>query len=1714
MNVQDFNRITQLWNRKANEFSFIYKMGILTEKILNRNFFGTVAFIIFSIYLFFYEIQKIFELLILIFNLNSAVNSTSTRLIKYLNYICIEYYIKTYYSLFEVKILSLIIILIEIILAISFILALIFISEKKIDQKKPNFFIYVLINVANLIMVNFNYSLIYINLFIISFYANNEISDYLDYVILIFNTTSLVIFSIFSLFFIYFFNDISPRNNKLFISVSNPIINIIMFMKIYLFNLIIIVFYNFPQHILYTIVITYYFVIFFILYKEIYIINFYYYCIFTIGNFFTFFVFISFTIFETLDSSLINPTRNELSLFYPFVISAILSMSSFLYLSDYRIKIFAEKKIENLSDIGLKIEKVSIYFFLHKDKLTQKDIFKHKNLCSLFPLEQDNCICQNIIDKDIYNDRIDREIRLKTLLILSKLSEKNNLFYLLYLNLLLESNDFSDSVVSFFLSFQFKKLELFTSQLIIRTVLKMIEYYEDSHFKNTTINNFNPRILGDLLQYEKIFSDFIKNIKTGFDCAKEFWELTSEGKTNLEKFYEKGLSLATLTIDISKDFGQMQKIYKNKVYVLKIYLSFVNFVLNDSEYAEILLNIVKENLQIKNNIGSFSTNFFEKEFGVVIISGEQGCLSNIVKANTFAIQLLSTTKNFNLKSRNLHYLIPFPMNLFHSQLMRYKLDISKLNLERTIFLIKENGDLLFLSSIVIPIISLKGTLNFILLFYRTNEENSKNVLKAITDINGSIFGLTENFKSEFNINWHVDFYGNMNYFNRFSFYHDEKTLKNHKAIDSLIDKEESELIFPKIYDIFEETRSIFPEFEKKRRLSIGKNRRNSIYDNFGNLPNKLISKILNLEINMNSPNLDLKNNESNRSDFQNSIKSNFLHVENFKAKKLNIETDLEKFALIPKEICFTPASPTNDGMNLVRFKSSMGIIDEKIPKKISKKENKTIFMELTRKKTSWERYELKITKNNSILGEFPYYLFEVKKKLNNKPRLSKEWVNKIDSITSKSRNQLEYESSSVVSSLISSRGNNLSNTYSFNDKFRLTNVLVYHQNQVYNDYSNLPKIMKKLFYFFVFIFICVISLSLIQVIYHVFEIYGYQRNYFILNDFLNLRFQFLVTIINVRRLMNIRAGIEGNSYKFFTDKSFYLENSLDIDLNELIRISSAISVTDLSNYKEIHELVTLPNINLFFLKKGYMRSNQTYNMFTAMDIYISQIHALVYTHKKFNISEIFYTEDKYNITREPTKNEIILDFISYNFYQNFLIYLKKISNAIMEDTITQFNSSRRMFIYISLTLGSIFILIFILLFFVVNNIYNIHNFIITKYKSLGEKNFKNNIEKLENLRIMFENLSENNENLINISRKKKKNFDTIIPKESDVPKDFSKGYILNTEKSQKKLIEATTSKRESIPYFEEVLNTETKLINDFKYKTKTVAKKEIKHPQKNIGFYIYIYVKCCIFFLSFSYTVILESIAHPYIISLFNSVYNFKYSANFKAEVDYMLFNSYGFSIINNRSVLIDNQDMFLYYNNMFYQSEAEFNSLQNEDSKYFKILKDKLRIYYSENFCEYFHQIYPNLYQLNITQKDCQSTKFIRGIQLYLIDQKNYLNNNYLTFKNTKHLSLNDLINYFKKDDYMFYALTMGYYIKGYFQDIMSTFNTVFLQICDYIRFCYFFFFSFFITHFIIFLYYIFKYLFKKIFFYFEKLRIVISILPNSMIDSKEMRRFLNNYY
>jgi len=381
------------------------------------------------------------------------------------------------------------------------------------------------------------------------------------------------------------------------------------------------------------------------------------------------------------------------------------------------------------------------------------------------------------------------------------------------------------------------------------------------------------------------------------------------------------------------------------------------------------------------------------------------------------------------------------------------------------------------------------------------------------------------------------------------------------------------------------------------------------------------------------------------------------------------------------------------------------------------------------------------------------------------------------------------------------------------------------------------------------------------VIYHVFEIYSYQRNYSILNDFLNLRFQFLVTIINVRRLINIRSGIEGNNYKFFTDKTFYLEKSLDIDLEELIRISSAISVTDLSNYKEIHELVTLPNINLYFLKKGYLRSNQTYNMFTAMDIYISQIHALVYTEKKFNISEIFYTEDKYNISREPTKNEVILDFISFNFYQNFLFYLKKISNAIMGDTMTQFDSSRRMFIFISLALGMIFILIFILLFFVVNNIYNIHNFIITKYKSLGEKNFKKNIEKLENLRIMFENLSENNENLIDISVKKKKKKNRINANESEIPKDFSKGYILNTEKSHKKLIEATTSKRESIPHYEDVLNTETKLINDIKLKSKKVIKKEIEPPQRNIGFYIYIYIKCCLFFLSFSYTVILESIA-------------------------------------------------------------------------------------------------------------------------------------------------------------------------------------------------------------------------------------------------------------
>jgi len=200
-------------------------------------------------------------------------------------------------------------------------------------------------------------------------------------------------------------------------------------------------------------------------------------------------------------------------------------------------------------------------------------------------------------------------------------------------------------------------------------------------------------------------------------------------------------------------------------------------------------------------------NMLENDYGILIISGEIDKLFRILTFNKHAKNCLKMGANFGIKDLNIHYLQPFPFNLFHNVYLKTKFHITLLSKERNLYCLDGNGDLVFINVYLLPYLNLEGKINFFLAFYMNNALN--NSITALVDLNGFIYAANKEFKDEYGIKINFSLMNNIDIFEKSNGFIMKNNDEKHMCIDYILNRfvEEGMISFPSIFKIIEHSKN-------------------------------------------------------------------------------------------------------------------------------------------------------------------------------------------------------------------------------------------------------------------------------------------------------------------------------------------------------------------------------------------------------------------------------------------------------------------------------------------------------------------------------------------------------------------------------------------------------------------------------------------------------------------------------------------------------------------------------------------------------------------------------------------------------------------------------------------------------------------------------------------------------------------------------------------
>ena len=735
-------------------------------------------------------------------------------------------------------------------------------------------------------------------------------------------------------------------------------------------------------------------------------------------------------------------------------------------------------------------------------------------------------------------------------------------------------------------------------------------------------------------------------------------------------------------------------------------------------------------------------------------------------------------------------------------------------------------------------------------------------------------------------------------------------------------------------------------------------------------------------------------------------------------------------------------------------------------------------------------YDLQIIKKNVFSEKFPYFIYsfikikEIKKEiLFSKLKSYKIEINPVKGINNDKIN-IENQEQKIKNLSTNNLSTNISRydgTFSFNT-LNKTEKLIY----IYFTLS--------LFAFFI--------IFVINLVFNIIENLNYIENSNMLNEIVDIRFKFYYLFINAYSLLNIRLKVNSDKYSIFRDKTSYLKNSIDYDINFIEDFMTKLEHTDLSNNPYLKDKISTPSLNLSNLNDNYQIISNNYSLFRGINVYFSYLKSFV-KNESFTIDYEDYLQTKEKLRKSiPSENEKIVVFLFSNYMNKIQLILEEMLHSVLSDGVYKLNIFNSHYYYLTMIELFTYLLIVVLVFHILIKIYQINTVVQSIYSKLEDKVIDLSLNHFDSAFKQILNLRNDNKKILTMSNQNKHSFIKFSENDRSNTKLFNNEYNTTNIRDEKKHLELLNT-----------VNFKSRGNQEIVFKLKDDDNKRI--IQSSSYYYVSYFIKVNLVFTTFIYIIIFQILIRPIIYrDLLNLFYNKLNLTNSTSQIENCVIDLAEYFIIPNPNVDVNsikcaNKDMLTQY-------QREINFLANEDHLYSSSIKQKISNY-NLDFCLYFYKA-TSLYKLlnpGTTYEDCQSTIMSQGVQFFIFNFKNDLIKIYSLYISESNKTVKFLLNLMDQELFKFTTIAYGYYLRGFYSDLLMSIESSYDSVITLFCTIYIFIIIVFILQFILYLYLAFYIYNTKLHIYFQKMRILLSIIPKDInkINNK-IEEFLGRFY
>ena len=171
---------------------------------------------------------------------------------------------------------------------------------------------------------------------------------------------------------------------------------------------------------------------------------------------------------------------------------------------------------------------------------------------------------------------------------------------------------------------------------------------------------------------------------------------------------------------------------------------------------------------------------------------------------------------------------------------------------------------------------------------------------------------------------------------------------------------------------------------------------------------------------------------------------------------------------------------------------------------------------------------------------------------------------------------------------------------------------------------------------------------------------------------------------------------------------------------------------------KLYQFVNDDSVNLISLQDNYTFTSQNYSLFSAVDIFISEVKEFVADNSfTMNLTDYYGLVD---LNTKLSINKKKITFIFNNYFSSFRSVLKIITELKLEDCKSRMLKNDFFFYSILFSFIFSYLVIFIIVFVIVKNLYMIDNFLINIYSNPSKKFIENKLTNLKMGKTVIKNL--------------------------------------------------------------------------------------------------------------------------------------------------------------------------------------------------------------------------------------------------------------------------------------------------------------------------------------------------------------------------------------